>query len=82
MTLVGRCPYRLRALRSSLLLDTDAGDEGLALPRLRDLAAIVDSTPESVSRVIANLRRIQLLSADAQRRRLGLRATAVDCLHP
>lgn len=61
----GSVPERVKQL---LLLLTRAHPQGeLHLPRLRDLAATVDSTPESVSRVIANLRRLGLLAGTSGR---------------
>jgi hypothetical protein len=56
----GSVPDRVRQL---LVMLRSCGNDGeVLMPRLRDLADTVDSTPESVSRVIANLRRLQLLS--------------------
>jgi CRP-like cAMP-binding protein len=56
----------------------EQGDEACELPSLRQLAAVVDSTPESVSRVLSDLRRRQVIGdRDATRvriRTLSLRA--------
>ncbi len=63
----GGVPDRVKHL---LVMLRACGDDGEVLtPRLRDLAATVDSTPESVSRVIANLRRLHLISGEAYERR-------------
>jgi CRP-like cAMP-binding protein len=40
-----------------------AGEAALkALPTIKDVAAVIDSTPETVSRIFANLKRSQILS--------------------
>ena len=64
----GGVPERVQLLLRLLDIHEDgttASSPGLALPRLRDMAAVVDSTPESVSRVITNLRRLHLLDGPA-----------------
>jgi CRP-like cAMP-binding protein len=62
----GGVPDRVKCLLLMLGAGTSDGD-GLLLPRLRDFAAVVASTPESVSRVITNLRRLQLLGGRSER---------------
>lgn len=63
----GGVPERVKHLL--VLLRACGSDGDVLMPRLRDLAATVDSTPESVSRVIANLRRLRLISSVAHERR-------------
>ena len=63
----GDVPDRVKHLL--VLLRACGSDGDVLMPRLRDLAATVDSTPESVSRVIANLRRLQLITGVAYERR-------------
>lgn len=59
----GAVPERIKRLL--LMLAQGAADlrpgADRGLPRVRDIADLVDSTPESVSRVISALRRLQLL---------------------
>jgi hypothetical protein len=62
----GGVPDRVKCLLLMLGAGTSDSD-GLLLPRLRDFAAVVASTPESVSRVITNLRRLQLLEGRSER---------------
>lgn len=66
-----RCgPVAERIKHLLLLLSTPAGVSGrgatpentpCALPSLRDMAAVVDSAPETVSRVLGSLRRLDVL---------------------
>lgn len=74
----GGVPERVKQL---LLLLERAHPQGeLHLPRLRDMAATVDSTPESVSRVIANLRRLNLLAGTSGRQHHADAALAASLL--
>lgn len=55
-------PVAERVRQLLLLLGGASGDTTLLLPRVRDFAAVLGSTPESISRVVTNLRRLSLLS--------------------
>ena len=62
----GSAPERVRRLL--LLLSTNAdhggpqtGQSDHVLPRIKDIATIVDTTPETVSRIISSLRRSRVL---------------------
>ncbi|MFN7724938.1 MAG: Crp/Fnr family transcriptional regulator [Rubrivivax sp.] len=68
----GTVPERVRRLllllaHSAAVPGTAASDQDTAapgahpLPRLRDMAALVDTAPETVSRIISGLRRLSLL---------------------
>ncbi len=61
-------PAQDRLKHLLLLLAPEHGpwsEEGLpcALPTIKDMAAIIDTAPETVSRIFANLRRTQILDA-------------------
>jgi hypothetical protein len=62
---VGPAPERMRLLLLLLATPsadgTDAAEGAQPLPSLRDLADIVAAAPETVSRVLSGLRRLQLL---------------------
>lgn len=60
----GPAQDRLKQLLLLLVPDESAWDEGgarCALPTLKDMAAILDTAPETVSRIFANLKRTHLL---------------------
>lgn len=60
----GSVPERIKRLLLMLRPDEAMADQGQRdhqLPRIRDIATIVDTAPETVSRVISSLRRLDLL---------------------
>ena len=63
----GSAPERVRRLLLLLAPDTTAdmlhGASDHALPRIKDMATIVDVAPETVSRVLSSLRRSEVLHA-------------------
>lgn len=76
----GPVSERVKALLLALsAASPGAGDAGgdCALPALRDMAAVVDSAPETVSRVIGSLRRLDVLH---DRRAASVRVDR-DALH-
>lgn len=67
----GPAQDRLKALLVLLAtVQEDGGDAERALPTIRDMAAMIDTSPETVSRILANLKRTRLLDG---RRRQGAR---------
>lgn len=67
----GPAPQRLRALLLLLSASTDVADgSDQVLPTLRDMAAMIDSAPETVSRILGGLRRCDVLQ---ERQRKGAR---------
>jgi CRP-like cAMP-binding protein len=61
----GATPERVRRLLQLLRADTDSGAANPtldhALPRIKDIAALVDSAHETVSRILSGLRRMKVL---------------------
>jgi CRP-like cAMP-binding protein len=58
----GPAPERIRALLVLLAsAEAEAGPRVRALPTIRDMAALIDATPETVSRILAQLRRHRIL---------------------
>lgn len=58
-----------------------AGEDDCALPSLRDMAALVDSAPETVSRVLGSLRRLDVLH-DRKPSSVRFRRADLDQLKP
>lgn len=60
----GPAGVRLKSLLALLALTTGdpAHDEERALPTIRDMAVLIDATPETVSRILSQLRRRQVLT--------------------
>lgn len=57
----GSAPERLRHLLLLLSQGNPSDDLGQTLPTLKDMAAIIDSAPETVSRILGSLKRASLL---------------------
>lgn len=62
----GAVPERIKHLMLRLAeahgLDAGSANQALRLPRVRDIADLVDTTPESVSRTMSALKRLDLLA--------------------
>jgi hypothetical protein len=57
----GGVPERVKALLLLLGSDDARDEQVVAMPTLRDMSRIVDSSPESVSRVISSMRRRRIV---------------------
>lgn len=67
----GPAQDRLKTLLVLLAsIEDERGDRERPLPTIRDMAAMIDTAPETVSRILAHLKRTQLLDG---RRRQGAR---------